>query len=208
MLLDRQIDAFVAANLHRLAHRSEDAFRELFAPLRARASALSQDVDAPGGTLPYVAVVTDALIEPAARVPGLRLADSKREGILDRNHGEEGLAPYRPVPSLDIPDTEAYLLVDVERGDEFRNVAPREALPVIAGRGRTPLTIAEGLSIQAAHPDFMFKNHCYMLAGSSRGDKRVPALWISDKAPKLGWCFQGVPHTWLGVASAGARISR
>ena len=42
-----------------------------------------------------MAVVTDALIDPAARVPGMRLTDSEREGILDRNHGEEGLAPYR-----------------------------------------------------------------------------------------------------------------
>lgn len=205
MLLDRQIDAFVAADLPRLAGLTEPAFRELFEPLRARASALSQEADPAGGALPYAAVVTDALIDPAARVPGLRLADSTREGILDRNHGDEGLRPYKPVPSLELPNEPVYLLEDVQRGDEFRDVAPRDALPVIADRGRTPLTIAEGLSIQAAHPDFMFKNHCYMLAGSSRGDKRVPALWISDKSPKLGWCFQGVPHSWLGVASTGSR---
>lgn len=205
MLLDRQIESFVAADLHRLAKLPEPAFRELFEPVRANASALSQQADPASGTLPYVAVVTDALIDPAARVPGLRLENSSREGILDRNHGDEGLAPYKPVPSLELPDRHVYLLVDVERGDEFRNVAPRDALPVIAGRKRTPLTIAEGLSIQAAYPEFMFKNHCYMLAGSSRGDKRVPALWISDKAPKLGWCFHGVPHTWLGVASAASR---
>ena len=205
MLLDHQIDAFVAADLPRLAEFTEPAFRELFEPLRARASALSQEADPAGGALPYIAVVTEALIDPAARVPGLRLENSSREGILDRNHGDEGLTPYKPVPSLDLPEDPVYLLVDVERGDEFRDVAPRDALPVITDRGRTPLTIAEGLSIQAAHPDFMFKNHCYMLAGSSRGDKRVPALWISDKSPKLGWCFQGVPHTWLGVASGSGR---
>lgn len=205
MLLDRQIDSFVAANLPSLAGLSEAAFRGLFDPLRERASGLSQQANPADGALPYLAVVTDALVDPAARVPRLRLADSTREGILDRNHGDEGLAPYTPVSSLELPDEPVYLLIDVERGDEFRDVAPRDALPVIDGRGRTPLTIAEGLSLQAAHPDFMFKNHCYMLAGSSRGDKRVPALWISDKAPKLGWCFQGVPHSWLGVASAASR---
>ena len=205
MLLDRQIDAYVAANLPGLAGLTALAFRQLFEPLRERASALSQEADAPGGKVPYVAVVTDTLIDPAVRVPGLRLATSDREGILDRNHGDEGLTPYKPVPSLELPDDSVYLLIDVERGDEFRDVAPRDALPVIDGRERTPLTIAEGLSIQTAYPDFMFKNHCYMLAGSSRGDKRVPALWISDKSPKLGWCFQGVPHSWLGVASTGSR---
>lgn len=205
MLLDRQIDAFVAARLHDLTDLTEPAFRQLFEPLRANASALSQEADPARGALPYVAVITDALIDPAARVPGLRLENSTREGILDRNHGDEGLAPYKPVPSLELPEAPVYLLVDVERGDEFRDVAPRDALPVIAARERSPLTIAEGLSVQAAHPEFLYKNHCFMLAGSTRGDKRVPALWISEKSPKLGWCFQGVPHSWLGVASAATR---
>ena len=36
---------------------------------------------------------------------------------------------------------------------------------------------------------------------------RVPALWISERAPKLGWCWDGNPHTWLGLASAGRRVS-
>ena len=46
-----------------------------------------------------------------------------------------------------------------------------------------------------------------MLSGSRRGDRRVPAMWISAKAPKLGWCWDGNPHDWLGVASAGSRLA-
>ena len=84
-------------------------------------------------------------------------------------------------------------------------VAQVDALSVIASRGRTPLTIDEGLSLATVFPELLVKNHCFMLAGSTRGDKRVPALWISERAPKLGWCFQGVPHSWLGVASARGR---
>ena len=37
-------------------------------------------------------------------------------------------------------------------------------------------------------------------------DRRVPALWISEQAPKLGWCWDGNPHSWLGLASAGSRV--
>ena len=205
-LLDHQLDSSVAAGLPSLAGHDESSFRQLFEPLRATASALPQEADPDAGLLPYVAVVTDALIAPAARVPGMRLPGSEREGILDRNHGEAGLEPYRALPHLGVPDAAVYLLVNVDRGDEFRDVAPRDAAPVIAQRDRTPLTIAEGLSIMAAHPAFLKKNHCFMLAGSSRGDKRVPAIWISQRSPKLGWCFQGVPHTWLGVASAASRL--
>jgi hypothetical protein len=66
------------------------------------------------------------------------------------------------------------------------------------------------------------RNHCFMTTGSrkpgsrpGRLDTRVPALWISNgtgrdgrankDAPKLGWCWSGNHHTWLGIASVGGR---
>ena len=66
-------------------------------------------------------------------------------------------------------------------------------------------TIAEGIALQLVLPALLEKNKCFMLAGSRRGDRRVPALWISDRAPKLGWCWEGNPHSWLGTASALGR---
>jgi hypothetical protein len=32
-------------------------------------------------------------------------------------------------------------------------------------------------------------------------------MWISERAPKLGWCWDGNPHDWLGVASAAGRAA-
>lgn len=206
LLLDAQVDAYVSVGLHELAGLDEAAFRDHFTPLRDTAAALPQDAFASDGVVPYVAVVADSLIDPEARVPLMRLPGSTLEGILDRNHGHEGLSPYRDRPELEVPAASAYVLVNVQRGDEFRDVAPLDAAAPIADRERTPLTIAEGLSLMAAHPEFLKKNHCFMLAGSTRGDKRVPAIWISQKAPKLGWCFDKVPHSWLGIASASQRI--
>ncbi len=126
---------------------------------------------------------------------------------MDRNHGEQGLAPYRPIPEVELPDPAAYLLLDVDRGEEFLDVRPEEALPVILGRGRTPLTIEEGIAVVTHAPSVLEKNRCFMLSGSRRGDRRVPAMWISERAPKLGWCWDGNPHTWLGVASTGGRTA-
>ncbi len=87
---------------------------------------------------------------------------------------------------------------------------PEDATRVIRSRGRTPLTIDEGIALVTQVPQVLEKNKCFMLAGSRRsaipGDRRVPALWISERAPKLGWCWDGNPHTWLGTASAGARL--
>jgi hypothetical protein len=34
----------------------------------------------------------------------------------------------------------------------------------------------------------------------------VPAVWISERRAKLGWCWDRNPHTWLGAASATGRV--
>ncbi len=78
---------------------------------------------------------------------------------------------------------------------------------MIRERGRTPLTIEEGIAVLTQAPYLLERNKCFSLAGSRRGDRRVPGLWISNRAPKLGWCWDGNPHDWLGVASAGTRLA-
>ncbi len=209
-----QVDAYVAQGYPALAGLSESRFRSMAqrAIDAADAGAKAADSAAPGNeenSLPALLVVTSEVIAPHLRVALLRLEGSSLPGIVDKNHDSDerkGLSHYVPRAELKVPDARMYVLRGVERGDEYRDVAPREALPQVAARGRTPLTIDEGISLVAVAPHLLVKNHCFMLAGSTRGDKRVPALWIADKAPKLGWCFEGVPHSWLGVASAVARL--
>lgn len=216
-LLSAQTHLYVALGYPALAGLTEDAFRSLadaainraLATPPGLAPAAGSGAHAPAeGRVAALLVVTRAVIDDEARVPLLHLDGSDRPGFVDRNHASDarqGLAHYLPRPELAVPDAPMYVAWDIERGDEFRDVAPRDALPSITQRGRTPLTIDEGISLATAYPDVLVKNHCFMLAGSTRGDKRVPALWIADKAPKLGWCFDGVPHSWLGVASAATR---
>ena len=159
-------------------------------------------------------VVTRELVAPEETVPLLRLwgprGPSSKPGRVDRNHAEGDLAGYHPVADATPPGA-AYLLVGVERGEEFCNVRPEDATRAIRERGRSPLTIDEGIALVTQVPQVLEKNKCFMVAGSRRtaipGDRRVPALWISERAPKLGWCWDGNPHTWLGTASAAARLS-
>jgi hypothetical protein len=96
---------------------------------------------------------------------------------------------------------------DVDRGSEFCSVTPTDAVATITERGRTPITVAEGIALVTQHEHLLVKNHCFSLAGSRCGDKRVPAIWISNKAPKLGWCWAGNPHTWLGTAHSADRAA-
>jgi hypothetical protein len=154
----------------------------------------------------FVLVVAEPLVRAADAVTRTALAGRTEPGFVDRNHGDDGLDVYRPLPELDVPAAPVYLLLDVQRGEEFCGVAPQDALPVILDRGRTPLTIHEGIALVTQLPAVLERNRCFTLAGSRRGDRRVPALWISKGAPKLGWCWAGNPHGWLGTASAGARL--
>lgn len=209
-LLRTQTERLVELGYPRLAGLDEGTFREVFAPLEAALpSALPRGLpESEGpGTVPFVLVVTRDLVRPEDTVPLLRLAGGAKPGVLDRNHGADGLAGYHPLPDLEVPAAPAYLLLGVDRGEEFCGVRPADALPVIRRRGRTPLTIDEGIAVVTHAPHLLEKNKCFMLSGSRRDDRRVPALWISERAPKLGWCWDGNPHTWLGVASAAGRAA-
>jgi hypothetical protein len=157
-----------------------------------------------------------------ALVPARRLAP------LLRHRGQPGfvvddltdLEAFTPITDLDLPDRPLYLLHGLDRGDDLRSWSPDEALPELTARGRTPLTVSEGISWLLQQPEVLEPNHCFMTVASrkSRGarlDARTPAIWISGGtgrdgrsrrgAPKVGWCWAGNRHTWLGFASARER---
>lgn len=159
-------------------------------------------LDLPSGE--GVLVVPHALLPVDEVIVRLTLPGRSEPGILDRNFEDPGR--YRPVDER-VPRDRPYLVTGFEPGTEYRDVPPREAVRAVLERGRLPATIEEGLGVFVQHPDVLQRNACFSLAGSTRGDKRVPALWISGHAPKLGWCFAGVPHSWLGLASVARRVT-
>jgi uncharacterized protein DUF5701 len=122
-----------------------------------------------------------------------------------------------------LPDSPLYVITGVDRGDEMTNWTPDEALPAIATAGRTPLTLNEGLCWLLQRPAALERNRCFMTIASrlrkpsGRLDARTPAIWFSNgtgrdgpenrDAPKVGWCWAGNRHTWLGFASAAARVA-
>ena len=159
------------------------------------------------------------------------LVPARRLTELLRHHDKPGfvvgdltdLEQFVPIPAVAIPDRPLYLIQDVHRGDEMRNWSPNDALPAITSRGRTPLTISEGISWLLQEPKMLEPNYCFMTIGSrkARGngyDARTPAIWISggtgrdgadrQGAPKVGWCWAGNRHTWLGFASAQHRLQQ
>jgi hypothetical protein len=190
--LTRQTDVLVGLGYPGLAKVPEPELRAAAARLEGPLAAYDD----------FVLVVHPSVVPISARVPLLSLGG--RPGTLSRHFAD--VDTFRDLVGL--PDGLVYAVVGVERGEDFCGVRPVEAAVTIADRGRTMLTMAEGIAFLHAHPEALEKNKCFH-TGASRGtDRRVPALWISDKAPHLGWCWEHNHHTWLGVASAETRITR
>lgn len=130
---------------------------------------------------------------------------------------------FRPTSDAELPDEDIYVVSGVRRGDEMQNWSPEEAEPVLRNAGRTPLTLVEGIHWALHSPEVIEPGSCFMTIGSrllrpdGKFDTRTPALWISGGtgrdgvenrgAPKVGWCWWRNRHTWLGIASAEARIA-
>ncbi|GHF71897.1 hypothetical protein GCM10010218_61440 [Streptomyces mashuensis] len=206
---DRQVRTLVDLGYAGLSGRTPEDFRAALAPLRDQAvAAVAEGRAAPdtaAGRIPFVLVLTRAVAPVEETMPRTTLHGGRLPGFVDRSFEPGSLERFVAVKEAAEPAPDAYLLLDTERGEEFCGAVPREAMEVIAGRDRTLLTIEEGIALVTHFPQVLVKNKCFSLGGSRCGDRRVPAIWISKKAPKLGWCWEGNPHTWLGMASAGAR---
>lgn len=203
-VFDAQVETLLTRGYAAAAGLSARTFRKRLAELRPLAEQLSlKPCDYAKGRLPFVIVITKDLV-PTEVAMSLVIRDGKT--------GHVAMQPVRPddfapISSVSVPDGGAYLLVDIDRGAETLNVRPEDALKLIRKKRRSPLTIDEGIAVVTQHPEFLQKNNCFSLLASRRADQRVPALWIDGtKRPKLGWCWDRNPHTWLGSASCKQRI--
>jgi hypothetical protein len=202
--LSEQIDRLVELGVAELAGLAHDRFRELGAALP----------DLPDG----VVVVHPDLVPASRLAPLLRLGDQPGFVVVDLPDLDE----FVPRTDVDVPDGPLYVVTDIDRGDDMLNWSPDEALPAIEGKGRTPLTISEGICWLLHEPDRLERNRCFMTIASRKAkprglDARTPAIWISGGtgrdgrerkgAPKVGWCWAGNRHTWLGFASAAGRVA-
>lgn len=202
MTLAEQTENLIELGVHDLADITAD-------DLRAHARKLPE---APGAIL-----AVHPTLAPPSRLARLLTRHDKPGFVVVDMHD---LDQFGPISSVEVPHAPLYLIHDVNRGDEMRNWSPDEALPTIISRGRSPLTIGEGISWLLQEPKLLEPNHCFMTIASRlprgrRLDARTPGIWISGgtgrdgkdnkNAPKVGWCWAGNRHTWLGFATTGKR---
>jgi hypothetical protein len=199
--LSDQAERLIELGVHRIAGLPADQLRNA------------------AGSAGSLLVVHPELAPASALAPLLRMNDKPGFVVSDMSHIDE----FAPISSVKLPDAPLYVIRDLDRGDAMANWSPDEALPAIAEADRTPLTLTEGLHWLLQQPDALARGRCFMTIGSRRRkpggslDARTPAVWISNgtgrdgranhNAPKVGWCWAGNRHTWLGFASASGRKS-
>jgi hypothetical protein len=199
--LSEQAERLIELGVHDIAGLPADRLRDI--------------PEHPGSLL----AIHHRLVAASALAPLLRVNGKPGFVVTDMADVDE----FVPIGSVSVPDGPVYLVCDIDRGDAMANWSPDEALPAIDEAGRTPLTLTEGLHWLLQRPDVLARNHCFMTIGSRRRktggslDARTPAVWISNgtgrdgaanrNAPKVGWCWAGNRHTWLGFASAAARLT-
>jgi hypothetical protein len=194
---DRQLQTLLDKGYPALAGLTVQQFIEHVEPLRdllAKATAATEQ------SVPFLVVVRSDLVATVAAVE--RFLVRTKPGWTDM---ADEIHAYRPIDALDIPESPVYLLVDVDTGKGTLNVRPDDALPMITDAGRSPLTIDEGVALVTQLPEVLKVRNAFQALGSRADNKRIPSFWMSKGAPRLGWCWAGNPHTWLGAASASAR---
>ena len=194
-----QFDVLVRKGFPAAAGLSDADFRALVAPLEGQLA--DMPVSMAEERIPFVLVVTRAVVPPEAAVPLIDLEG--RQGWTDMQ--PDDLARFMPIDGVTVPAS-AYLVADVDTGAQYCNIRPLHALPSILEQGRSPLTIDEGLAVMLQFPDVLRTHNAFQMLASRCGDKRVPAMWVSYGRPRLGWCWEGNPHSWLGMGSAVARL--
>lgn len=202
---DRQTDRLLAHGYPQLLGTDRDGLLARLAPLRSRLQALPPPPE-PSGNIPLCIAFAPGRIRPADAMA--RVEARSAAGIVDMHP----LTPddFPPIAEVQLPPGEAYLLIDVDTGRDFLNVSPENALAAIRARGRTPLTLDEGVALAVQVPQLLtdkVRLNCIQMPGSRKpGDQRVPSIWFSKGAPRLGWCWDRNIHTWLGSASAAHRL--
>lgn len=199
---DRQRKNLVDKGFPAIAGMPASKLCDLLEPLRTPVLNHAASLGAPTrARVPFVLVISRNLAAPSAAMQRTTL--NGRSGFVSRDTAD--IDHFEPVGSVSLPTGDAYAVFDIDRGKETLNVSPDDAMSTISMRGRSPLTVEEGIAFILHYPDALEKNNCFQLLGSRRDDRRVPGIWISQKMPKLGFCWAGNRHTWLGAASCAGR---
>ena len=194
---NRQIENLSKKGFPKLAGMDEKKFAAIFEPLKEHLKELSSK-EFKEGRIPFVVVPREKLLALEKEIPLMEL-DGKK-GFTTLN-----LSELKTADGVEIPESLAYLVIDVENGKVMLGKSADEAVKQFKKEGRSPMTAEEGVALILQHPEIL-KDHYMDLPGSRRGDDEVAHLWLNEGEPGLGWVWASNSVAEWGSASCGSRV--
>ncbi|WP_340677532.1 DUF5701 family protein [Paraglaciecola sp.] len=203
---DRQVDLLSQRIKNNVFIYDLFKLQQQVADLRLKISELGTGQGVREGNIPVVVVFRTQVASYGSLLSQLHYKG--HEGYIE-------MTPKTPesfvdVDSLAIPEVDIYALWDVDTGGSMLNISPSDSVDMLESKGRMPLTMYEGVQCALAIPEILTDkqqfNAIQMPGSRIGGDQRVPSIWISKGAPRLGWCWFGNIHTWLATASCRSRV--
>ena len=193
--IQQQLDRIVALGYPDVADMSADAFRKLACPLlkALENSDLGEDI---------LLVPTRELVSPESLIS--RTSINRMAGFTTMPPRD--IASFLPQNGLEQPEGPFYLVISPHTGGSYLNREPDVARKLIDSDERLPLTLEEGLALVTQHTDWLESKNGFNLLGSQSADGRVPSIWMSQGAPRLGAVWPNSRHTWLGNAYCMDRL--
>lgn len=190
----KQLDRIVALGYPDVADMSAAAFRALARPI------IRALEDSDLGTQ-ILLVPTRELVSPESLIA--RTSINRMAGFTTMPPRD--IASFLPQDGFEPPEGPFYLVIEPHTGTCYINREPDVARKLIDSDERLPLTLEEGLAIATQHPEWLLEKNGFNLLGSRSADGRVPSIWMSQNAPRLGAVWPNSRHTWLGNAYCMAR---
>lgn len=190
----QQLDRIVALGYPDVADMSDAAFRALAQPLieELEHSDLGSNI---------LLIPTRELVSPESLIA--RTSINRMAGFTTMPPRD--IASFMPQDGFEPPEGPFYLVIEPHTGTCYVNREPDVARKLIDSDERTPLTLEEGLAIATQHPEWLLEKNGFNLLGSRSADGRVPSIWMSQNAPRLGSVWPNSRHTWLGNAYCVSR---
>ncbi|MDP2667477.1 MAG: DUF5701 family protein, partial [Nitrosopumilaceae archaeon] len=154
---NRQVENLLKKGLPKLAGMDEKKAASFFEPLKEQLKELSSK-EFKEGRIPFVVVPREKLLALEKKIPLMELEGKKGFTTLD-------LSEFKTAEGVEIPESMAYLVVDVENGKAMLGRIPDEAVKQFKKEGRSPLTAEEGVALVLQHPEIL-KDHYMDLPGS------------------------------------------
>jgi len=194
---NRQVQTFLDKEFPKHAGIREDIFLYIVMPLKEYLIKLSE-MEFEEGHIPFIIVVGEKLLSLEKQISLMEVGGKKGFTALN-------LLELKTADGVEIPESLAYLAVDVENGKVMLGKSADEAVKQFKKEGRSPLTAEQGVAIILQHPEIL-KDHYMDLPGSRRGGDYVAFLWLYGGRPELYWnLVSNTPGAKWGSASCEKR---